>query len=321
MANVDLYGGTASDPWVLGNNGMFGQTPTQIDYAPPDVTKTAPTTPNSGTPIGIPTGESHSNLFDPSKVPSGVPADWAKDFIARNPGDYHRLTSAYGSDLQAKQTQYPSPTQNFSDPLSKFLEGWANQRAQNLENPQAGSGQALLEDALKKISAQFQQGGFTPAEQEVFQTQALDPLERLRTARKQQVMEELSRRGIDPRSGVAMSMLQDVDRQFDANRAQTQRSIASQGAQETQQRMLQAVQLLTGLAGTQDNRMNQAFNYYSVPYNLSNNAFNQAMQVYGQNNPLSLIQPLLALSGQQQQRSDNQSSALADLIWAITHAA
>ena len=80
------------------------------------------------------------------------------------------------------------------------------------------------------------------------------------------------------------------------------------------------MQLLASLAGTQGNRMGQAFNYYSVPYNLSNNAFGQAMQFYGQNNPLSLVQPLLALSQQQQGQSANSNAALADLIWALTHA-
>lgn len=37
------------------------------------------------------------DAFDPSRVPAGVPADWAADFIARNPGDYARLASAYAS--------------------------------------------------------------------------------------------------------------------------------------------------------------------------------------------------------------------------------
>jgi hypothetical protein len=38
-----------------------------------------------------------SPTFDASRVPAGVPMDWAQDFISRNPGDYGRLASAYGS--------------------------------------------------------------------------------------------------------------------------------------------------------------------------------------------------------------------------------
>lgn len=239
------------------------------------------------------------------------------DFLSKRPNNQPG-SGTYAQVAPQSVPSGPSPSKQFSDPISSFLEDWSNKYAKQLENPPQGSGRSMLENALQQIAGQFQKGGFTPAEQEVFQTQALDPLEQLRKARKQQVMEELSRRGISPTSGVALSMLQDVDRQFDASRAQTQRGIAAQGAQETQQRMLQAVNLLSTLAGSQDQRMNQAFNYYSVPYNLSNNAFNQSMQFAQMNNPLSLIQPLLSLSAQQQGRQDNQGAALADLIWALT---
>lgn len=36
--------------------------------------------------------------FDASRVPAGVPTAWAEDFLRRNPGDYHRLGEAYGSE-------------------------------------------------------------------------------------------------------------------------------------------------------------------------------------------------------------------------------
>lgn len=207
----------------------------------------------------------------------------------------------------------------FTDPIGGSVENAAANRANALTNPPNGSGQNLLEQLLKKVSAQFEGGGFTPAEQETFQTQALDPLERLRTARKQQVMEELSRRGINPSSGIAQQMLQNVDAQFDSHRATTQRDIAAKGANETTQRMMQAVQLLTQLAGTQDTRLDKAFNYQTVPLNLADRSFSQAMQLYSQNNPLSMVQPLLALSQQQQGQQSNQGAALADLIWTLTH--
>lgn len=41
-----------------------------------------------------------ADAFDPSRVPGGVPTDWAQDFLRRNPGDYHRLESAYRSGNQ-----------------------------------------------------------------------------------------------------------------------------------------------------------------------------------------------------------------------------
>ena len=49
----------------------------------------------------------HSSLddFDPEQCDSRVPLEWARDFIARNPKDYHRLYEAYSSG----QAHIPSP--------------------------------------------------------------------------------------------------------------------------------------------------------------------------------------------------------------------
>mgnify|MGYP001561843872 CR=1 FL=1 len=278
----------------------------------------------------------------------------------------------------------------FSDPLSKAVEQFAQQQAQRLETPpadsgqaqleaalralssrlqapeansgqaqleaalrsfassqqtpQAGSGQAQLEQQLQQIAQQFQQGGYTPAEMEILQTQAIDPLERLRTARMQQVMLELSKRGIDPQSGVGMSMLADVDRQFDQQRTVLQRDVAGKAADERSSRMLKSLELLSGLAGTQgtrqanavnafgqlagqentrqagsvnalgqlagteNQRRDQAFQYRTVPYNLGQTAFQNARQVANDNDPLRLAGPYAQLAGMQDQRSQFQQN-------------
>ena len=47
---------------------------------------------------------STANAFDPSKVPAGVPLDWAKSFISSNPNDYHRLRDAYASEAAPKDS-------------------------------------------------------------------------------------------------------------------------------------------------------------------------------------------------------------------------
>jgi hypothetical protein len=75
-----------------------------------------------------------SSPFDSSQVPSGVPNEWAEDFIRRNPGDYSRIGSAYQSDIDAKQ-QYATPTQQWNaqpaaQPQSDALYQMLMQRAQ-----------------------------------------------------------------------------------------------------------------------------------------------------------------------------------------------
>jgi hypothetical protein len=213
----------------------------------------------------------------------------------------------------------PNYAAQFTDPIQQALEQFAIQRAQQLETPPQGSGQNLLEQALRAISAQYQNGGFTPHEQEVLNTQAIEPVEQLRQARREQVIQSLSARGISPGSGVALQMLADVDRQFDGLITEQRRSIAAQSAQETQQRQLQALTMLGQLAGTEGTRLDNAFQYRSVPLNLADRSFQQAMALLGQQgNPASLYNPLLQLSQQQQGQSQGTSEALGYLAYLLS---
>ena len=340
----------------------------------PDYSYPAPTGGGDWTPLAP--GYDPSKAASPTtsggrSLPSGVSQEWADDFLRRNPGDYDRMASAYQSNNTSSQgRQYDSqgPAYNqatnqlnpgyggprpvsrpqpqpggynvdpqFSDPITKYLEEFAQRRAQERENPSAGSGQQLLEQALKDIGGQFQSGGYTNAEQEVFTTQQMDPLEKLRQARKQQVMQQLSARGIAPGSGVGLQMIQDVDRQFDKMRTQQQAGLAGKFADERVNRLLQGLGLYGNLAGQENTRQNEAFQYRTVPLNLADRSFSQGMQLFNaaegsannaynrmsgtynqSGNPLALVNPLLAMMGQQQGQSDSQQRALADLIWALT---
>ncbi len=205
----------------------------------------------------------------------------------------------------------------FTDPLASEAERAARERAERLRNPPSDSGQAMLEQALKEMAEKFRNGGYTNEELELFQTQALDPVERLRTARKQQVMQEISRRGIAPSSGVAQSMLADVDRQFDAMRAQQQTQLGTQAAGERRGRMLQALELLSGLASTEEGRLDKAFGYTTYPLTLADRAFQQASQVYGMSNPMNLFGPASQLAQMGMGQQAGQSQALSQLAWLL----
>lgn len=227
---------------------------------------------------------------------------------------------------QPRESPESSPTRsapsggswNFSDPIGRGVEEAAARRASQLENPPEGSGQNLLEAALKNIAAQFGQGGYTNAQQEILNTQALEPIDQLRFARRQQVLANLSQRGIDPNSGVGRSMLQDVDRQFDQAKIQQRRSLANQAVNEQQARLLQSIQLLSQLAGGENARLDKAYDYRTVPLNLADRAFNQANTLYqGAGNPLALISPLLQLQAQQQGQQGDLSETLGYLAYQL----
>lgn len=251
--------------------------------------------------------------------------DVARAWLEDNPGDVLRgidrgtFGSHGGSESVPTRTARINVPGQFTDPISSYLEQFAQKRAQQLESPESGSGQNLLEQALKTIAGQFGEGGYTKPQQEILNTQALEPIDQMRNARKQQVMVSLSQRNIDPNSGVGRSMLADVDRQFDQAKIQQRRTLANQAVNEQQQRLLQSVALLSQLAGTENQRLDQSYTYRTVPYNLQQQAFSNASNLYGSaGNPLALINPLLNLQGSQQNTIDSQGAALADILWMLT---
>jgi hypothetical protein len=84
-----------------------------------------------GRPPANPTAPGDEVAFDPSRVPPGIPLDWARDFIRRNPGDYERMGSAYGAPVGAapggdSSFWNPPPDRlSFGVPPSPFGETYA----------------------------------------------------------------------------------------------------------------------------------------------------------------------------------------------------
>lgn len=177
----------------------------------------------------------------------------------------------------------PPYTNQFNDPSTRNLENWLNTRLEELKQPvndpsrealarlldqqtRAYQAQIAAQEAenekLKARRAQAQtesdrfvnfareragrlQGpAYTGAEQEVFRTQALDPIEADRQATRQRALQEISRRGLDPSSGIAQELLNQVDRGFDQARAGTQNQLAYRQIQEQRSREQEAQQLL-----------------------------------------------------------------------------
>lgn len=240
-------------------------------------------------------------------------------YSARNiPGEARPVGAGglanYWNSSSAPRTPRVNVPGQFTDPIASYLEQFAQTRAQDLENPPFGSGQNLYEDALRAIAGQYAAGGYTTAQQELLNTQAIEPIEMLRQERRKQVQQQLSQRGIDPNSGVGRQMLQDVDRQFDQAIIAQRRLLANQATTEQQSRQMQSVNLLNNLAGTERGRLDSAYNYRTVPLNLADRAFSQASGLYNQTgNPLSVVSGLAQLASSQQAQQSGLSEVLGYL--------
>lgn len=106
------------------------------------------------------TAATTANPFDSSRVPGGVPAGWAEDFIRRNPGDYHRLDSAYASELQPKGGGNETPTQQWANNTPNHgteIFNWMKSQAEKAEAERVAQ-QAKADDLYGRYSDRATQG-------------------------------------------------------------------------------------------------------------------------------------------------------------------
>lgn len=110
--------------------------------------------------------------------------------------------------------------------------------------------------AMKRVG-QLEADPYTGAEWEMYRTGVLDPIERDRTAAIDRAMAEISRRGLDPSSGIAQQMLLEVNRQFDQARAQEQGAMGRARVEQRMQRQGEAFDVQTAIDALLNQRRTQ----------------------------------------------------------------
>lgn len=99
---------------------------------------------------------------------------------------------------------------------------------------------------LERLEGRFndlQGPGYTGAENEVLRTQALDPIERDRSAARKRVMERMAAAGHTMESGVMQMALAEVDKAFDSERASSQTTLAADDVRRREGRQQRADQI------------------------------------------------------------------------------
>lgn len=206
----------------------------------------------------------------------------------------------------------------FTDPSQRLIEDTALGRLQELQNPDPNSGQGLYESFARQLVETLRGNPYSPQEEAALRTQAFDMLEQDRTATKQRWMEEVSHRGMAPSSGVALGGLQEIDRHYDQIRGQVTNQLAVNAINLTRQNRVQALDVLGGLAGTQNARLDKALGVSRIPYDLGTDAYQQMLQAVGAGgspaaNVQTAIQLATAVQNAQGLSSQQKAQFLRDL--------
>lgn len=233
--------------------------------------------------------------------------------LAWDPNDTGPDQPAGGYSSATSPPAQPSyNTSTFTDPATKNYENLINSLTNRLNAGYTPPDYGPTVDYMRKYFEQLQGPAYTPAQLDVMQTQALDPLERQRQAARQQVIQRLASHGIAPSSGIVEKALQDVDNQYNTIRAQTQSHFATNAIDTQKRQLAQAAGVGQGLTGmeqgqydTETNRLLQGVQLAGIMPQLSWNRLLQANGVTGGTNPISL----LGLSNDFQTQGYNQSNA------------
>ena len=229
------------------------------------------------------------NPYWASRIQSGSgssdPRLAGSEGLIGNPGQY----GLYAGAPSAPAGQWPSG--GTSGPTT-YQPG-----ANAFSDPATAQWEAMLKQLVAQLNAPI------PASRlELQQTQALDPLERQRTVARQQAQLQLAKRGINPDSGgIYDETMSNVDRQFNELRTRTQAGFANQAATDTENRALQAVNLLKQVPQYQDTRLG-----------LAQNSLQQI-------NPASLLQLQQGYQNSAQQQSQFNSYQTQQLLSYLTN--
>jgi hypothetical protein len=209
----------------------------------------------------------------------------------------------------------------FDDPSTRHLEDWMTARLNELKQPVDDPSRAALARLLDQQTALYQQQrtraeaeegalrerrgrartsadeyinfakqraqklqgpAYTGAEGEVLRTQALDPIEADRQATRQRAMERISARGMDPTSGIAQQLLNDVDASYDRSRAGAQNTLAYRQIEEQRSREREAQDLIASIPGAEEAVLRGDVNFIQVLNNLINQPQQGAIMSAGQ---------------------------------------
>ncbi len=217
-----------------------------------------------------------------------------------------------------------SGTSVFSDPATQQYESLINSLIGRLNTPyQAPHFQQSI-DQLNTYLQQLNGPAYTPQQQDILQTQALDPIERQRQQQKQQALTRLGTRGIGPSSGIAESALQGVDNSFNTIDANTRAGLATNQIGVQRQNAAQAAQLAPQIAaleagqyGSQTNNMLQGVNLASIIPQTAWSRLTGANSLIQPLNPATLLNQQLPYQQQGYNQSADYMSQLMQILGGL----
>jgi hypothetical protein len=168
---------------------------------------------------------------------------------------------------------------------------------------------------------------YTDAQRGMIATNFTEPLEAQRSARKQQALERAAARGMAPSSGLLELNTRDIDRSFDAQRAEGERGLALNEIAANEARGQESVgigQALASLSGKNlPIQLSAANQMAGIGGSLQNEGTNRLLQALGISGQLAqlpgqqMMQSITALNALNPQQTQDQNGQLMNLLMSL----
>ena len=241
----------------------------------------------------------------------GVEA-FTSDFLSKRPSN-RPGSGTYGQVAQTSTPAFVNSSPQFSDPSARLVEDYALDRFRQRQNPDPNSGTALFEKYLRDYFGTLQGAPYSPTEEAQIKQTAYNAIEQERAATKQRWIEEVSRRGMLPSSGVALDGLRQIEEHYGRLRAESDNTYARGAIDLTRQNRAQAASVAGSLATNEEGRLSDALNYAMLPLSLQDRSFNQGLALTGaagQVDNKSALGVLQMLQNANQLNSANRASSI-----------
>lgn len=199
----------------------------------------------------------------------------------------------------------------FDDPATAPLEAYIKRRAAELGMPIDDPMRDQLLQVLQGILEWSQTPAYSDSEAAGLRVGMFDQLEQDRQVARQQMLETLAARGIDPSSGIALSALQEVDRHYDELRAQRENQLFTSAIQRGDYKRGQGLAAATGAAEVtagarteQEQREATLLNLLGILPALAGDRFNQSLALINGTNPTDAFSMALQAAGLQSQNAN-----------------
>jgi hypothetical protein len=229
-------------------------------------------------------------------------------------GIIHNSPEAQAHRTQTTGTSIAPRDTGQTDPSQQLLSQYALDRFNQRLNPNPNSGTSMYETYARQLFDTLKGPAYSDADAQTLKANAYDGMEQERSSTKQRYMEELSRRGIPPSSGVALQGLIKIDNHFAGLRTQVERGFATQAMEAQRQNQIQALSVAAQLAAEEEGRQSDALQFAMLPYQLQNDSFSRNLQlVNAGGSPMSALSGLLGVAnygqGVNTQNQSNRASS------------